>query len=86
MLWTLASSHSFDVKNYYKLLQVGETCPFLWKSIWKVKALPCIPFFIWMVSLGRILTVDKLRRCGFILLIGIALAKRMRRPSSPHPT
>ena len=64
MLWTLASNHSFDVRNYYKLLQVGEICPFLWKSIWKVKALPCIPFFIWTTSLGRILTVDKLRRCG----------------------
>jgi hypothetical protein len=37
MLWTLASSHGFTVKRYYKTLQLGECCSFPWKILWKFK-------------------------------------------------
>jgi hypothetical protein len=67
MLWTPSSSHNFAIKSYYNMLQLDEHSSFPWKSIWKVKAPPHIAFFLWTIAMGRILTVDNLRRWGFHL-------------------
>lgn len=76
MLWTPSISHGFKVKNYYKILQAGEACPFPWKNIRKVKAPPRIAFSIWTTTLGRILTIDNLRRDGFTLVNSCCLCKQ----------
>jgi len=60
MVWIPLSFHGFQVKSYYTMLHLGEHNAFPWKSIWKVKAPPCIAFFLWATTLGRILTVDNL--------------------------
>jgi hypothetical protein len=71
VVWTPSSRHGFAVKNYYTILSSPnseEPGSFPWKSIWKVKAPPCIAFISWATTLGRILTVDNLRRQGFQLI------------------
>ena len=57
-----SSSKGFQVKSFYKALlpTTGQLGP--WKSIWKTKASPRVAFFARSVALGRILTIDNLRR------------------------
>jgi hypothetical protein len=67
MVWTPSSRHGFAVKSYYTKitsLSSEELSSFPWKSIWKAKAPQRIAFFLWATTLGRILTVDNLRRRG----------------------
>jgi hypothetical protein len=42
--------------------------PFPWKSIWKVKVLPRMAFFVWTATLGKILTLDNLRERNIIVM------------------
>jgi hypothetical protein len=76
MVWTPSSCHGFAVKSYYIMLQIGKHNSFPWKSIWKVKTPPHIAFFLWATTLGRILTVDNLRRQGFQLINRCCLCKK----------
>jgi hypothetical protein len=79
MVWTPTSRHGFAVKSYYTILSSPnseELGSFPWKSIWKVKAPPRIAFFLWATALGRILTVDNLRRRGFQLINRCCLCKK----------
>ena len=36
--------------------------PFPWKIIWSSEAPPRVAFFVWTVALGKILTIDNLRK------------------------
>jgi hypothetical protein len=76
MLWSPACNHRFEVKSYYYTLQSGESSLFPWKSIWKVKAPPRIAFFTWTAALGKILTIDNLRRRGLTLVNWCCLCKK----------
>jgi hypothetical protein len=64
------------VKNFYNTLQFGESSFFPWKSVWKVKAPSRIAFFTWTTVLGKILTIDNLRRQGLILVNWCCLCKK----------
>jgi len=75
-LWTPPSSQKFTVNSYYTLLQSSEHSSFPWRSIWKVKAPPCVAFFLWTAALDRILTVDTLRKKGFSLANWWCLCKK----------
>jgi len=71
MVWTPSSRHGFAIKSYCSMLtspSSEEPSSFPWKSIWKVKAPPCIAFFLCATALGRILMMDNLRRRGFQLI------------------
>jgi hypothetical protein len=59
--WIPSKRKLFEVKSYYQVLSNLAISIFPWKSIWKVKAPPRVAFFMWMVSLGKILTLDNLR-------------------------
>lgn len=76
MVWTPSSHHGFAVKSYYTMLHSGEHISFPWKSIWKVKAPRCFAFFLWATTLGRILTVDSLRRRSFQLITQYYVCKK----------
>jgi hypothetical protein len=76
MVWTPSSRHGFAVKSYYTMLHSGEHSSFPWKSIWKVNAPPRIAFLLWAMALGRILTVDNLRRRRFKLINQCCLCKK----------
>jgi hypothetical protein len=68
MLWSLARNHRYEVKSFYNTLQSGESSFFPWKRVWKVKAPSRIAFFTWTVALGKILTIDNVRRQGLTLV------------------
>jgi hypothetical protein len=52
------------------------SCLFPWKSIWKVKVPVRVSFFAWTAALGRILTVDNLRKRGLIVVDWCSMCKR----------
>jgi hypothetical protein len=45
-----------------KVLSSSKQSSFMWKSIWKVKVPPRVAFFVWTATLGKILTLDNLRK------------------------
>jgi len=66
--WIPARRKSFAVKSYYKVLSSPIQSSFLWKSIWKVKGPPRVAFFVWTATLGKILTLDNLRKKNIIVM------------------
>jgi len=44
--WIPSRRKSFEVKSYYKVLSSPIHSSFPWKSIWKVKVLPRVAFFM----------------------------------------
>jgi hypothetical protein len=56
------------VKSYYKVLSIPIYSSFPWKSIWKVKVLPRGAFFVWTTTLGKIWTLDNLRKRNIIVM------------------
>ena len=56
------------MKAYYNALlpTAGHIIP--WKSIWKTKATPRVTFLVWAAAMGRILTIDNLRKRHVIVI------------------
>ena len=60
----------FVVSSYYRVLASVSDLSFPWRSIWKPKV-PCkVVFFVWIVALGNILTIDNLQKEKFWYWIG----------------
>ena len=60
--WGAAKSKCFTVGSYYRALSGTHHGSFPWKMIWKSRAPPRVAFFVWTATLGKILTIDNLRR------------------------
>jgi hypothetical protein len=75
MCWRGHSKDGFQVKSYYNFLlpTAGHLGP--WKRIWKTGAPPRVAFFVWAAALGRILTIDNLRRRHVIVLDWCCMCK-----------
>jgi hypothetical protein len=58
--WKPSPQKGFKVSSYYKVLSSRGDYSFPWKSIWKLKVPSRVSFFVWVASLGRILTADNL--------------------------
>jgi hypothetical protein len=56
------------VKLFYKVLTGQDDPSFPWTSIWRVKALLRVAFFIWTAALGKILTHDNLRKRNVVVV------------------
>ena len=67
LCWDCPSNHKFAVKKYYRSLSPHSSIFFPWKLIWKAKVPSCVAFFSWTATLGKVLTIDKLRKRGFII-------------------
>lgn len=78
MCWIPARKKSFEVKSYYKVLLSPIQSSFPWKSIWKVKVPPRVTFFVWMTTLGKILTLDNLRKINIIVMEWYYMCKTSR--------
>lgn len=70
-VWKIDKKRGFSVKSFYDFLTMREnndsvTAPL--QQIWKSKALPRIVFFAWEAAKEHILTIDKLRRKGNVLI------------------
>jgi hypothetical protein len=50
--------------------------PFPWKSIWRTKAPVKVAFFAWSAALGKILTIDNLRKRHVIVIDRCCMCKR----------
>ena len=75
MSWIPSRSGCFEVKSYYKILFSCPSMVFPWKSIWKAKVPPCIAFFEWTASYGKILTLDNLRKRQICIVNWCCLCK-----------
>jgi hypothetical protein len=69
MRWT-PKWHIFEVRSFFCMLSFTRTyaSSFPWRSIWKVKVPLRISFFVWIATLGKILTLDNLREISIILV------------------
>ena len=70
------SNHKFAVKRYYRSLSPLSPILFPWKLIWKVKVPHRVAFFSWTATLGKVLTIDNLRKRGLIIQEWCCMCKR----------
>uniref|UniRef100_A0A7N2MML9 Rubredoxin-like domain-containing protein n=1 Tax=Quercus lobata TaxID=97700 RepID=A0A7N2MML9_QUELO len=68
MRWCLGFKGVFDIKSFYGALRGSRFITFPWKSIWSVKALRHVSFFVWTAAWGRVLTTDHLRKSGCTIM------------------
>ena len=73
--WGKPDSKVFSVKHYYRSLSSPSIRSFPWKSVWKPKVPPRMAFFSWTATLGKILTIDNLRKRGLHLVEWCCLCK-----------
>jgi hypothetical protein len=66
--WIPSKRNTFDVKSYYKSLSTLTPVFAPWKSIWKVKASTRVAFFVWTATVGKILTLDNLRKRNVMVM------------------
>ena len=61
----MTKNGNFNIRSFHHKLHGSSSIVLPWKGIWKVKALRCVSFFVWIVVWDRILTSDNLQRRGF---------------------
>jgi hypothetical protein len=74
--WVPNSKEKFEVKSFYFILNSSVNFPFPWKSIWRTKAPPRVAFFVWSTALGKILTLDNLRKRNIVLVNRCGMCKK----------
>jgi hypothetical protein len=74
--WILDRKGKYAVKSFYNVLISRDCCSFPWKSIWRTKALPRVAFFVWSAALGKILTLDNLRKKIMVLVNRCGMCKK----------
>jgi hypothetical protein len=62
LVWSPSKRDQFEVKLFYVVLNRQDDPSFPLKSIWHVKAPSRVPFSVWTIALGKILTHDNLRK------------------------
>ena len=72
--WKPARSRGFKDKGFY--LSFYPPTPFPWRLVWQSKVGPRVAFFSWLTSLGKILTIDNLRKRRIIVLDWCYMCKR----------
>uniref|UniRef100_A0A7N2R8B3 Reticulon-like protein n=1 Tax=Quercus lobata TaxID=97700 RepID=A0A7N2R8B3_QUELO len=74
--WKPASSRGFLVSGYYHSLSPSIVSSFPWKLLWLSKVPPRVAFFSWTAALGKILTIDNLRKRHLVILEWCYMCKR----------
>ena len=74
--WFPSSHKIFEVNSYYKLLQPDAAHSFPWRKVWSSRAPSKVNFFIWTAALGKILTMDNLRKRRLFVLDWCGMCKR----------
>jgi hypothetical protein len=74
--WVSCRKGRFEVKSFYNILNSNVSFPFPWKSIWHTKAPPRVAFFVWSAALGKILTLDNLRKKNMVLINRSGMCKK----------
>jgi hypothetical protein len=73
--WSPSHKGKFDVRSFYKVLSCKEVVHFPWKSIWRTKVPLKVAFFAWLAALGKILTMDNLRKRHIIVIDRCCMCK-----------
>jgi hypothetical protein len=73
--WKLSSQKVFSVNSFYKSLLSPTYRYYPWKNVWKPLVPSKVNFFIWTVSLGKVLTVDNLRKRQLVLMDWCCMCK-----------
>jgi hypothetical protein len=74
--WVSSKKGVFRVKSYFGSLTCSGGTRFPWKSVWQSQAPPMATFFTWSAALGRILTLDNLRKRHIIIVDRCCPCKR----------
>ena len=64
------------MSGYYQSLSPSSVISFPWKMVWQSKVPPRVAFFSWTVALGKILTIDNLRKKHLVVLEWCFMCKR----------
>jgi hypothetical protein len=75
LCWRGRETKRFTVKDFYSHICPSSYVLFPWKSIWKEKVPPRIAFFSWTAALGKLLTIDNLRKRHLIIVDWCCLCK-----------
>jgi hypothetical protein len=74
--WSPSRKGKFDVRYFYNILAYKETVHLPWKRIWQTKVPLKVAFFAWVVALGKILTLDNLRKRQVIAIDRCCMCKK----------
>jgi hypothetical protein len=75
-LWWVSSKKGlFKVKSFFSSLTCSGDSRFPWKCVWQTQAPPRAAFFTWSAALGKILTMDNLRKRHIIIVDRCCLCK-----------
>jgi hypothetical protein len=66
------------VRLFYSVLIPHDSTPFPWGCIWESKAPLRVGFFAWSTALGKILTLDNLRKRHIIVVDCYCMCKKSR--------
>jgi hypothetical protein len=75
MWWIPSCKGKFKVRSFYRILASREANPFPWKSIWRTKVPLRVAFFAWTAALGKILTLDNIRKRGIVVINGCCMCE-----------
>lgn len=75
LCWSPSHKGKFDVRSFYKALACKEALHFPWKSFWWTKVPLKVAFFAWAATLGKILTLDNLRKMRVIVIDRYCICK-----------
>ena len=78
--WIPSKKGTFKVKDFFKTLSRAEGRGFPWKSVWRTKSPPRATFFVWSVALGKILTLDNLRKRQVVVINRCFMCKKDGEP------
>jgi hypothetical protein len=74
--WNPSKKGRFKVKDFFRALSNAEGYDFPWKSVWRTKAPPRAAFFVWSAALGKILTLDNLRKRQVVVVNRCYMCKK----------
>jgi hypothetical protein len=79
-LWWVSKKCLFKVKSFFYSLACSGSSRFPWKSVWRTKAQSRAAFFVWSATLGKILTLDNLRKRYVIVINRCYMSKKIGSP------
>ena len=68
LCWRPSSRKIFQVRSYYSVLIQPSRNSFPWRSVWKSRVPTRVAFFSWTATLGRIFTIDNLRKQRILII------------------
>jgi hypothetical protein len=66
--WIPSKRQKFEVRSFYQMLSTSSSSSFPWKIIWRVNVPLRVSFFVWTSALGKILTLDNIRKRKVIVV------------------